>query len=139
MRKTLLLNSEISHLISLSGHTDEITVADAGLPIPADTQRVDLALVRGTPTFIETLKPILQEMAVESVVLAEEIKHQNPQVHEELLALLKYTGDQQGQVISISYVSHEQFKAQTRKSRAVVRTGECTPYANIILQAGVAF
>ncbi|MEF1307007.1 RbsD/FucU domain-containing protein, partial [Vibrio owensii] len=39
----------------------------------------------------------------------------------------------------INYVSHEDFKARTEQSRAVVRTGECTPYANVIFQAGVVF
>lgn len=139
MRKTRLLNSEISHLVSLSGHTDEITVADAGLPVPADVKRVDLALVRGTPSFIETLEPLLEEMAVESVVLAEEIRSHNPQVYQQLLALLEKTGAEQGQAITISYVSHEQFKQQSHGSRAVIRTGEATPYANVILQSGVAF
>ena len=36
-------------------------------------------------------------------------------------------------------VSHEEFKRRTAKARAMVRTGECTPYANIILIAGVKF
>ena len=36
-------------------------------------------------------------------------------------------------------VSHEEFKRRSATARAVVRTGECTPYANIMLIAGVAF
>jgi D-ribose pyranase len=36
-------------------------------------------------------------------------------------------------------VPHQSFKAQTHSARAVIRTGEFTPYANIILEAGVVF
>jgi D-ribose pyranase len=44
-----------------------------------------------------------------------------------------------GKTIAINYVSHEEFKQRTNESRAVIRTGECTPYANVIFQAGVTF
>ena len=36
-------------------------------------------------------------------------------------------------------VSHEDFKRLTQQARVMVRTGECTPYANVILVAGVTF
>lgn len=34
---------------------------------------------------------------------------------------------------------HEAFKAAAKTAKAVIRTGEITPYANIILHAGVIF
>ncbi|MBF3339854.1 D-ribose pyranase, partial [Leptospira borgpetersenii serovar Hardjo-bovis] len=40
---------------------------------------------------------------------------------------------------TVRYVSHEQFKLKTADSQAVIRSGECSPYANIILCAGVTF
>jgi D-ribose pyranase len=36
-------------------------------------------------------------------------------------------------------VTHEELKVRTARARVVVRTGEDTPYANIVLRAGVAF
>ena len=36
-------------------------------------------------------------------------------------------------------IAHEELKALTRHARVVVRTGEFTPYANIVLVAGVVF
>ncbi|HCS2498763.1 TPA: D-ribose pyranase, partial [Shigella flexneri] len=45
----------------------------------------------------------------------------------------------QGNTIEIRYTTHEQFKQQTAESQAVIRSGECSPYANIILCAGVTF
>lgn len=131
MRKGKLLNSEIVSSLSKLGHTDQLTIGDAGLPIPDTTKRIDLALVKGVPGFVETVQAIAEDMVIESVILAEEIKTENPDV---LAEMEKLFGD-----IEIVFVSHEAFKKQTSVSKAVIRTGECSPYANIILQSGVNF
>jgi D-ribose pyranase len=52
----------------------------------------------------------------------------NPNVY---LSVRELLGD-----IPIKTVPHATFKEQTRTSRAIIRTGECTPYANVILVAG---
>lgn len=139
MKKGTLLNSEISSLVSRLGHTNSVVVGDAGLPIPAGPQRIDLALTQGIPSFMQVVKAVTEEMQVESAIIAEEIKTHNPQLHSELLALLDLLQQHQGTSLSIQYVSHEQFKQQTQHSQAVIRSGECSPYANIILCAGVTF
>lgn len=139
MKKGTLLNSEISSLVSRLGHTDSLVIGDAGLPIPIGTQRIDLALMKGIPSFMQVVQAVTEEMQVESAIIAEEIKTHNPHLHSELLALLDLLQQHQGNTLSIQYVSHEQFKQQTRRSHAVIRSGECSPYANIILCAGVTF
>lgn len=139
MKKGTLLNSEISSLVSRLGHTDSLVIGDAGLPVPKGTQRVDLALMKGIPSFMQVVQAVTEEMQVESALIAEEIKTHNPQLHSELLALLDLLQQHQGNTLSIQYVSHEQFKQQTQRSQAVIRSGECSPYANIILCAGVTF
>jgi D-ribose pyranase len=135
MKKGRLLNSEISSVISKMGHTDHITVGDAGLPIPNEVKRIDLAVEKGVPTFLGTLEVILEELKVEEVVIAKEMKDISREFYSKLLKLLeiKCVG------ITIAEVSHEEFKGITKESKAVVRTGECTPYANIILKSGVTF
>ncbi|MFO6502582.1 D-ribose pyranase [Serratia marcescens] len=139
MKKGVLLNSDVSAVIARLGHTDQLTLCDAGLPIPATTQRIDLALTQGVPTFMQVFAAVTQEMQVESAILAEEIVKQNPQLHETLLAELSVLGQRQGNTINVRYISHQAFKAQTEHSRAVIRSGECSPYANVILCAGVTF
>ncbi|HAU95305.1 MAG TPA: D-ribose pyranase [Serratia marcescens] len=139
MKKGVLLNSDVSVVIARLGHTDQLTLCDAGLPIPAETQRIDLALTQGVPTFMQVFAAVTQEMQVESAILAEEIVKQNPSLHEALLAELTALGQRQGNTISVRYISHQAFKAQTEHSRAVIRSGECSPYANVILCAGVTF
>ena len=132
MRKTVLLNSEISSVISNMGHTDTLTIGDCGLPIPEYVQRIDLALKKAVPDFLTVLDTVLEELCVEKIVLAEEIKAASPDMHAAILARF-------GEKVRLEYVSHAEFKQRTGDSRAIVRTGECTPYANIILQSGVTF
>ena len=139
MKKGRLLNAELSHVIARLGHTDTLTIADAGLPIPAGPQRIDLALTPGTPDFMQVVNAVTLEMQVESALIAEEIKLHNPQLHSALLAVLEALQQHQGNIITISYTSHEQFKQQTQRSQAVIRSGECSPFANVILSAGVTF
>lgn len=139
MKKGVLLNSEVSAVVSRLGHTDQITICDAGLPIPTDTQRIDLALTQGVPTLLQIVDVVTQEMQVEKAILAEEIVKNNPQVHHALLAQLTLLGQFQGKTISVDYVSHQVFKEQTQYSQAVIRSGECSPYANVILCSGVTF
>jgi D-ribose pyranase len=126
-----ILNQPISAVIAGLGHTDTLVVADAGLPIPAETQRIDLALTEGIPTFLDTLRAVLTEMYVEKAIVAEEMLEVSPGVYEAIKELL---GD-----VPIKTVTHVSLKEQARSARAVVRTGEFTPYANIILVSGVVF
>lgn len=99
-------------------------------------QRIDLALSQGVPTFLQVLGVVMQ---VESAILAEELVEQNSSLYQALLAHLTQLGQFQGNTISLRYISHEAFKAQTEHSRAVIRSGECSPYANVILYVGVTF
>lgn len=131
LKKTALLNAPLSHLVASMGHTDSLCIADAGLPIPSGPERIDLAVTRGLPGFLDVLTAVLEELVVERVVVAEEIRSGNVQILESLRGML---GD-----VPIEFVSHEQFKSLSSGSRGIVRTGECTPYANILLYSGVPF
>ena len=133
MKKAGTLNSDISRVLSYMGHTDLICVGDCGLPIPDEVERIDLSLKFGVPGFMETLEVVVNDMKVEKIVLAEEIKTQNPKVLGEIEALFA------GQEIEVEFMSHAELKALTRDCKAVIRTGEITPYANIILQSGCIF
>ena len=133
MKRAGILNSEISRVLSYLGHTDTICIGDCGLPIPEEVERIDLALCFGEPTFMRTLEIVAADMKIEKIVLAEEIKTQNPNVLSQIEALFE------GQGIEVAYVSHAELKLQTHDCKAVIRTGETTPYANVILQAGCIF
>lgn len=134
MKQSELLNAPLSAVVATMGHTDSLVIADAGLPIPSQPERIDLAITKNFPQFLPVLEATLTELCIERVVLAEEIKQHNDAIHQAILALLKTN-----HIAHIDYCSHEQFKAQTQHSKAVVRTGECSPYANILLFSGVTF
>jgi D-ribose pyranase len=131
VKKQGILHPELSDLIASMGHTDALVVADAGLPIPDEVWRIDLALTNGIPPFLGTVRAILGELEVQEVVVAEEMADKSPESYRQLCALL---GD-----IPISTVPHEKFKERTCGAKGVVRTGEFTPFANVILISGVVF
>ena len=133
MKRNGILNSEISRVLSYLGHTDRICIGDCGLPIPDETERIDLALEFGVPTFMKTLEVVAGDMKIEKIVLAEEIKEQNPAVLRQIEELFA------GQNVETEFVSHVRLKELTKDCKAVIRTGETTPYANIILQSGCIF
>lgn len=139
MKKSALLNSELSYLVATLGHTDEITICDAGLPIPDGVSRIDLALTHGVPSFIETVRVMLSESQIEGAIVATEFAEVSPELYQALVAELQCEEEKTGKVLSLTHVSHEEFKQRTESSKAVVRTGEYTPYANVIFQAGVVF
>ena len=135
MKKGRLLNSELSYEIAKIGHTAHITICDAGLPIPGDVKRIDLAVEAGVPSFIGVLDAVLSEMEVEEIILAEEIKVKNTDMLEKILVTFKKAKMNP----KIVWVNHERLKEITHESNAIVRTGECTPYSNIVLKSGVVF
>ncbi len=131
MKKKGIIHAQLAGLIAGLGHKDVFMVADGGMPIPKGIEIVDLALCGGVPTFRQVMDAVLEETQVEFYTLAEEIKEKNPQ-------LLSYI---QEKLPGVEYgmVSHDTLKKQSEHIKFAVRTGEFTPYPNIILRAGVAF
>ncbi|MEM9318883.1 MAG: D-ribose pyranase [Pseudomonadota bacterium] len=124
MKKSGLLHRDLAGLIAGLGHGDLVVVADAGLPVPLGVACIDLAVNLGLPGFLPVLDAILQEMQVESAFRASEADD---------------IGAQIDQRVPCTRVTHEEFKRRTRTARAIIRTGEATPYANVGLVAGVTF
>jgi D-ribose pyranase len=121
MKKTPLLNVALSRLIASLGHGDKVVIGDAGLPVPPGVELIDLALTHGIPDFVSTLEVV-------------EILDRQPPALAALDAL-----EAEGALGWRELLSHEHFKVLSRQARAIVRTGECQPYCNIVLVAGVTF
>ena len=130
MKKSPLLNIALSQLIASLGHGDMLVIGDAGLPSQPGVPLIDLALTRGIPGFIDTVNTVLSEMQVEYHLLAIELPQHNPAMAARVAALGLPDARQ---------VTHDEFKQLSKGARAIVRTGECSPYANMILVAGVVF
>ncbi len=132
MQKIGILNSSIAKVLADLGHTDTIVIGDCGLPVPAGVPKIDLALKLGTPSFMEVVSEVAKYMEIEKVEVAAEIQEKNTGVYKALKELFP----QQEWIID---ENHEAFKAATAKAKVVIRTGEITPYANIILHSNVIF
>ncbi|MFK3971781.1 D-ribose pyranase [Pseudomonas sp. NPDC087358] len=134
MKKTPLLNIALSRVIASLGHGDILMIVDAGMPVPSGVELIDLAVTHGIPDFVGVLNTVLAEMQVESHVLADEMRDRQPPA----LAVLDQL-NAAGSLGSQRLLSHEALKQLSRSARAIVRTGECQPYTNIALVAGVVF
>ncbi|MCI1209518.1 MAG: D-ribose pyranase [Treponema sp.] len=131
MKKHGILNSDISRILSYMRHTDTICISDCGLPCPETTELIDLSLDFGKPSFLEVLKMVLSDMKIEKITLAKEIEDQNPEIQRGIREL---TGS-----VETEFIPHEELKKELKNCKAVIRTGEATPYANIILQSACIF
>ncbi len=129
MKKGGILNPQLNRIISEMGHGDMLIIADAGLPIPREVERIDLALKCGTPSFKEVLQAVFSELQIEEAYVAKEIKEKNPQTLNLISSIIE----------EVKFISHEELKELSKQARAIIRTGECSPYANIILISGVIF
>jgi len=132
-RNSGTLNSQLSRVFSELGHTDQVVVTDAGLPIPQHVERVDLALAAGIPGFLQVLDQTLAEIVVEGALAPAEIEQHSP----EMLAAIRERLDREG--VELILVPHVEFKKRSGDARAAIRSGEFTPYANVILTCGVVY
>jgi D-ribose pyranase len=126
-----ILNPHLARIISQMGHDDLLCISDAGLPIPRDVERVDLAFAPNQPRFLEVVDAVLSELRVEGYILAKESNSACPRLVEALAKRLPG--------VEAEWVDHEELKQRTHEVRAVVRTGEFTPFANVLLRSGVDF
>ena len=131
MKKRGIINVQLAGLIAGLGHKDLFMIADGGMPIPKGVELVDLALCGGVPTYRQVMDAVLGETEVEAYTLAEEIVEKNPK-------LLSYIREKLPDA-DAEMISHVELKKMSGDIKFAVRTGEFTPYPNIILRAGVAF
>jgi len=131
MKKHGIINAQLAGLIAGLGHTDLFMVVDGGMPVPKGIEVVDLALCGGVPTFEQVLDAVLNEAVIEYFYLAEEILDKNERLHRYILQSMEGT--------QAEYIPHTDLKEFSKEVKFAIRTGEFTPYPNIILRAGVSF
>ena len=129
MRDSGLWHPRLAALVTDLRHGDTLVVADPGLPVPPHVEVIDLAWTRGEPALLPVLAAIAAELVVEEALVAEELCADA--VLDGIARCLP--------AVPLKRTGHEDLKARCRAARAVVRTGEATPYANVILTAGVPF
>ena len=102
------------------------------MPCPSDVKWINLAVCEGVPSFFDVLDAVLDELEVQRGVISSEMKDASPNAFIRLQDLI----DDQ---FPLDAVPHEELKALSKSCKAQIRTGECTPYCNILLEGGVTF
>ena len=125
MKKSGILNAELSHVVASLGHGQMLVIGDAGLPVPPGVPCIDLAIRVGLPSFWDVLDTVLSEMEVERAVIATEASAEVIAQFEDRLP--------------VEPVTHDALKDLSSDAIAVVRTGETVPYTNVVLVSGVVF
>ncbi|MGR3493485.1 MAG: D-ribose pyranase [Shimia sp.] len=124
MKRSGILNRDLSFHLACLGHGQMLVIADAGLPIPPGVACVDLSVTLGLPRFTDVLSALHTDLVIESATIASEAGAE----------VRGWTAD-----LTPEEIPHGAFKALTTQAACIVRTGEATPYANVILTSGVPF
>ena len=131
MKKKGILNREISRVLATMGHYDLLVVADAGLPIPIDADCIDLIVDKDIPTVLQILKLLSSELEVEEFYVAEEGNSINAAQYSAIERIFPNA--------SKNSIPHDSLKEKLKEAKAVIRTGDFSPYSNVILSSGVSF
>ena len=118
-------------MLATMGHYDLLVVADAGLPIPIDADCIDLLVDKDIPTVLQILKLLSSELEVEEFYVAEEGNAINESQYLAVEKIFPHASK-----ISIP---HSSLKEKVKGAKAVIRTGDFSPYSNVILSSGVSF
>lgn len=130
MKRYGILNAQLSGAIATLGHTDLIMVVDAGFPIPAQANRIDLAIAENLPDLRTVLSLIAAEVVVEGIVRAEDVVTNNPRLDDFLHATFPQA--------EFTARSHSDVLGELAASaKVIVRTGAFEPWGNIALRCGV--
>ena len=147
MKTTGILNSDLIKTMARMGHGDLLVITDRGFPFPLhdSTETIDLSVSKNLPRFLDVVKPIVGDFEIEEVIIANETKKVSPDVHKALLDIVGRKKNK-GNDIRIKYIPHEKFKdlvlhgaERGEPVACFVKTGEFTPYANVILVSSVPF
>lgn len=128
MLKTGILNPALNHLLSRIRHTNTVMIADRGFPFWPQLETVDLALIDDIPTVLEVFNAICANFSIGRVTMAEEfVQHNSAATRQAFATALGNT--------PCEYLEHTQLKKLVPHAIGVIRTGDTTQYANMIIES----
>ena len=126
-----ILNAQLAAALAGLRHKDFFVISDCGLPVPSGVEVIDLAVVFTVPRFIQVLDAVAPELVLEQTTLADEARGTQ----------VEHWIDERFNV-PCDFIPHDGpggLKDRVHDARFVIRTGETTPFANVILHCGVPF
>lgn len=128
MLKSGILNPAINSLLSRVRHTNTLVIADRGFPFWPQIETVDISLVDDIPLVLEVLLAIKSNFSIGRVFAAQEFLAANsPETASRLEDSLLG--------IPITFEPHIEFKKRVPSAIGLIRTGDTTQYANLILES----
>jgi D-ribose pyranase len=129
MLKSGIINPDINHLLARIRHTNLLAISDQGFPFWPMIETVDISLVSGIPTVLQVLDAIRPNFDICQIFMANEFKAENtPEVQSRFAASMKG--------IPVTFEPHNDLKKRVPGAIGLIRTGDATQYANIILMSG---
>jgi D-ribose pyranase len=129
MQEVGIVNRELARVLAEQGHGDLLMVVDAGFAIPKGSDVVDISLAENCPMVIDTLQVLKKFFSVEKLIFANDTKDVSPTLFHHITRLF-------GEDVPVELVSHPEIKEISKRVKAVIRTGDFTAYANVILVSG---
>lgn len=128
MLKTGILNPALLSLLARVRHTNTLVIADRGFPSWPQIETVDLSLVDGIPTVLQVLNAIRPNFVIGRAFAAREFNKVNSAATRAALAsALKG--------VPLTFEPHVAFKQRVPGAIGLIRTGDTTQYANLILES----
>jgi D-ribose pyranase len=128
MLRSGILNPQINALLSRFRHTNTLVIADRGFPYWPQVETIDISLTDDIPTVADVLRAILPLVKVGPIFMASEFRSANSEATNAALLLLT-TG------LTITWEPHVEFKRRIPAAIGLIRTGDTTQYANILLES----
>ncbi len=128
MIKTGILNPQINSLLSRVRHTNTLVIADRGFPFWPQIETVDISLVDDVPTVLAVLRAIRPNFQIGKAWMAQEFLKQNGAKTRSAFALALHG-------IGLLHEPHVEFKKRAPHAIGIIRTGDTTQYANIVLES----
>jgi D-ribose pyranase len=128
MLKTGILNPQLNSLLSRVRHTNTLVIADRGFPFWPKIETVDISLVDDVPTVLAVLRALRPNFQIGKAWMAQEfLKHNSARTRTAFAEALRG--------IELKHELHVEFKKRIPHAIGLIRTGDTTPYANIILES----
>ena len=129
MKEIGIINRGIARVISEQGHQDFLMLCDAGFAIPKDVEVVDVSIRENQPRIIDILNELKKFFSVEKLIIADQTKKNNPGYFKEIISVFNDSPE-------VEIIDHKELKELSKSVKAIIRTGDFTAYANVILVSG---
>ncbi len=124
-----ILNPQVNSLLARVRHTNMLVIADRGFPFWPMIETVDISLVDGIPTVLQVFQAIRPNFEIGEIIMAQEFNEVNsPEICKTFTDALAN--------IPLHFQNHSNLKMLIPGAIGLIRTGDTTQYANMVIVSG---